>query len=756
MANLNRQAVAPGWKPAAGGERDTRALPDMSADNSWSKVATVEASVFGEIATQIGAWADKATVQEAQRIGMADGEAGEIRPQRNATLAGQAYDQTAFKTFATQVEGRMREDGQKAYLQHSQDPQALNAALGAIKSKYADELSDHVEVRVPVMESWQRSSGAYVFQAQRDFNEKQRSEARQTALIDLTERQNDLHRRGVFGAGDPSNPKRITADLEEFDRRVDENPDLSPGQRYKLKGEARTRASEGMVYGAIETAKTPADLDRLETKLSEAYRSKQGVGKLMTPDAFERATAAIETRRNKMAQQQTRSVSAVSGALDEVIKSETSGIAVTNERFNEVLVAATGVDDPASGIDQKVAAARRARTERERLYGAPSGVRASIISELTNKESRDGLSGDEQLRLSTARNIEARFQKYAKEDPVAGGEAFSGVKIADLPFDGEPDKLAAAARDRVSAAQMNSRFFGFETRYLKNAERDRLRELARTDPEKAVVVAKAVSDAFGERGGAVLRELGDDLPVAATAINSGNSRLIGDVTAAAARQKAGLKDARPSERDVRAVLAEQKLDVLFTDRPGELKRFTETVGTAVSQRLGGVKDFDLNDPAHKKLVREAFDDALGRKVVMGREYGGAARINGHMTVAPSTVPRDDFGTVIALINDADLAAVNLKPTLGGKPAQMRDLREARWVPIGGDRYRLALGDPARGFAQYVAAGGAIDAPMGLADRPLEIDLSEGSPLTIRLTERLPRLFAPGQRHRPTVTGKKPE
>lgn len=702
-----------------------RNLPVFEASSQPGLALKSLAQDLDQLGSQAGAWADQATANEATRAGQEAGNQDSYKPRRGNTIYDMNFDAAGNKQLLQKEETAARAELMQATLDYGQNPAALKSASEKIRAKYGERIGAVApELRGDLEGSLQRIGDSYTFQASRQFMEQQREDARQLSVVRAGQQETDLVRIARSGPGNPKAAVDLEAGMERFKRDVEANPELRPAQQAALIQRATGAVGIARIEAEIDAVTDPKALDRFEETLKSDWGAKKGAFAKLSADQFDAAVTAINRRRNEMAKDLKAEGRQVTLSLDEVETRVMRGESPGDQRWGaaRALLAQRGDQAALGRLDQLEQLSRVGRG-----FRAASDIdQRATLQSLDERAVKSGLSDGEEKMRTMFRAIHQERLKDKEQDPLGTASKNLGFKVSPLEF-GAAD-FGAQARRRVSEAEQLAKETGQAPVYLQRDERDRLRQLAQAEPDKAVAAVREISAGFGDRSQRVLREVAQDMPTMAYVMRPGNTRLMEDWAKSRTAEKEGVKLPAVNAQDVAKFMTDEGHKALFTGREIEMGKIAMAAAPIIAQRVGVGGKFDINDAASKEIARGVVQDLLGRqKDVRGRDMSGPADVNGARTIAPASVPADNFNRIVSLITAEDLKAAGATPKTG----RVSDVTGARWVPVAANRYRLAIGDPAKVTDPWLS---------GEDGKALEIDLSPGSALMTRLRQRAPRLF----------------
>jgi hypothetical protein len=734
MAAIGRSATQQQIRPlGVDADPNLRALPVFEASSGPATAMRSIGNNLAQLASEAGAWADQAATAEGQRAGKIDGGKSAYEPTRANTIWGRAYDTAGNATFLNSIEVAARGEMMDATLRYPDQPAMLRKEIDGIRQKYTQQVSQNVpELGADVDATIARTGDGYVFAAGKAFQEKQQREDRETFVIQQAQNRDDLQRRARANPNEPKLAQTLDAEVQKLDEQIDARTDLSPLQKQRLKNDHRLGVAKSMIQGQIEAVTDPAALDRLGQSLEQQWQKKEGAIGRLDADSFDAVRDAVTQRRGQLQKAQAAQARVLDGSVDEVKRYVLSGETVPGAVMARTMVQLQQAD-PTGATAEKVKSLEALHGWGQTFRTLNVGDQRATLTALDEKAVRKGLNETEENRRELARNILTQREKDEKTDPLGTAGKTFGAPVADLEFGAS--NFGEQARRRIVEAERLASEQGRAVTYLKQADRDRLKQAVEADPSRAVAVGQQILQGFGEKAPAVLREISADLPGLAFALRPNNPALVNDWKRAREAEAQGVKTAEVPMADVRERMKDEGFDQLMQGRDLEMAQMAEAARPIIAARLGPtVSKFNPLDADHKRVMGDVLAELAGRNrdVRTGREMGGPVKVNGHVTVAPAQIEPAKFSQLLRVITEADLDAVGVKPRdAQGRPVPLSDLTGARWHPAGRDRYRVALEPTMKSANPWVG---------GVDGKPLEIDLSPSSPLMNRLRQRAPGLF----------------
>jgi hypothetical protein len=712
---------------------DTR-LPAFEVSNAPAAAFKGLAGQLSSLAGEAGQWADAAAKAEGERDGSIAGTTEGYQPTRANTIYGAAFDASGNRALALQVEMRARQELMQAAVAFGDNPAEMQAATAKINQKYVGAINRAVpELAGDIGATIQRAGDGYTFAAAKEHRAKVEREDKENFGINLSGQLGDIARLAVAGSGDPKLGARLEGELSRVDGQIDARADLSPQQKQRMKAAARSTAVGGLIEGQIGDIQDMAALDAFGNRMKDEWTQKKGLLGKLDPDQFQAAQNAVERRRAELTRVVAGQQRQLNGTLQEI-----EGVVLRGEAIGPQALANATVRlaqaDPSGEMAARLQELQGLHEWGRTFRSVTPREQAATLASMDERATRTGLNPIEEKRRTLARNVLADRAKDDARDILGTANKNFGVAIADIDFSAAD--FPQQARRRTVEAEQFAKERGIQPIYLKAADREQLKKAMEQDPAAALQFGQKIMAGFGtERAPRVLKEISEDLPQLAFALRPNNPNLANAWLVSEQIERSGQKLPAVKLDQVRDTMRTMGLDQLFQGREIEMAKMADAARPLVGARLGvNAGKFEPTDSKHRAVMADVLNELVGRQrdIRTGKELAGPVKFNGFTTLAPSNIATNDFPALVRTLVDGDLAAAGIKAVdAAGRPLPIGDLQGARWVPVGRDRYRIALDGKLAGPNPWIGGGDG---------KPLEIDLSPASPLINRLRERAPRLF----------------
>ncbi|CAA0096269.1 Uncharacterised protein [Starkeya nomas] len=656
-----------------------------------------EAQQLDGLARRLGAQADRAAAREGELAGTRDALAGKPNLRRSGSTYGDAYDQAALRTYADQLDASMYRQADELALQHQNDPAALKAGLGDLRQQMlsGDVLPDPV-ARAAFERSFSRVELGLVRAAERDAQTRQRQVSAAAATDALTAGRANLERQGYALGLDKDGLEATEQEVKkvgEIAERAEASGAITPGATQRVKAELERDRATAHLKGAFDRA-PPAERKTFIDQLTTDYKTGTGLAGKLDLDGYERLLGSFERQLSADNVATTRVENTLKTQATAIQKLASEGYGIAPDQWKAIDTAAAAVP----GGNETVAALRSEAEWFHTLAARPAVEAETSITAMKAKTSETGAT-----TLSAARNQRAdtflrTMSTQLKEDPLGWADRAGVASVPAIDF-ADPSSLAA----RADAAEAVASHYGTPAVYLRPQEKASLARNIEQGGEAMLAAVNGITNGFGSRAPAVLREVSTSAPVLAhvggVMLAGGSPELASDVAEAVAmRRDTAFKPPTWKPQPFRD-MANNVLGEAFTASPEALRSAETTAKTAFEARAfrRGLAP-DLGDADSKAVFERTLQEAAGATFDRnGIQYGGVGTHgggwlrDGTKVVVPTDVRADRFSDVIGAVRDEDLGGV----------ISARELQGARLLAVGPGRYRVALGDPASDDPQYV-------------------------------------------------------
>lgn len=402
------------------------------------------AQTFANLGARLGQLADKAAAREGQEAGVTDalsaalpGEAGgKLKPRRDGTIRGDAYDAAAIDAYSARVDTKLRGDVADAYDAHRDDPQGFEAALAKVKAAMLPDLGGDPDLTAAFTKRFDDQAFAY----RRDIEQRQQQrvlEERQVALDEqLTAVRLDLERRAeLSGGGDPA----LLRDMENFSRTLQQQVDegvLTPKQAYAYRRDMATATAAGRVRGLARSMGASGRIAFADS-LDEAYMKGDPALAGLDRDEVGRVASEIRSTAAREIAERHTAATAATTRLKAFLPDDLASIEATGQPLAfdgkalsiEQIAGVLGPED-AKAYAVKRAAARLYFDATSDLALLPEAGIAERLASLTPKAGTPGFKAQEDLAQKVATKAEAVLKARAA-DPAAAVDPSIDPNLTD-------------------------------------------------------------------------------------------------------------------------------------------------------------------------------------------------------------------------------------------------------------------------------------------------------------------------------------
>lgn len=696
------------------------------------------AESLGRISSRIGDMADRAATQEGMNEGREAGLDPEFRTRQDLTLRGEAFDKAGLQVAETRLAGLLDAEMKTAWDKHNGSPaklaQALDGATNAVMRNAPDELAPKLQLAA----GSQRL--AYMRDADRQQVARTRAEQSGALVEELARSQRSLHQRSYALGGDVEADKARADDLTAFKatlarKGIDGKPLIGPEQAARLYRGAEIETTNAAMMGAMDRLPTAEAKSAFVRQFEEDFAASKGPASTYDYSEFEAIRGRLETQMRRSFAEEKQGAAVVGKAIESIAKRAEKGVFPAPEELAAVKGLVATSRDPASA--PLLEEAERVLQWQRGFSQLPLGQMEQVVQEMRRREQDPavGATPKEMARRESAERMLSNATTQLKSNPLAWDDKVGNIKMQPLD-PSTTETLVASGQVRVIQAEESAKRHGLaKATYLQPHEARSLSKAFAAGGEQGLAVAESITQAFGDRAGAVFEEIGKHGPVVARlgALVRDTGRSKGMVDAAEGLHLIsipGYKRLAP-ERS-------KTLNIVVAEAGSALAGFEDDVSAAA-----GVADLIYEKRAlaaratvyDDRIWRAAFKEALGEHKVGTKTFGGAVSqgwFDGKSILLPGYVSKDNWSDVVKMITPADLEAVGL-----GKPTG-RDKREIDLARVKNGRL-IQMGDGQYGVS--LSGGPQPDVARDGTGRPFTIDMRRLAP---RLRLRRPDLFHGGE------------
>jgi len=619
-----------------------------------------------------------------------------LRLTQSFTIRGQAYDEAAASIYADRLQSQALADLDGLAQQAGSDPAAAQALLKDYQSKFLSEVP--APLRPSMGAFLQRHSLGVVRDVTRQHEQVLEKEASGAFLQNYTARRTALVQLASRAGIDPKGNDAVAAELQSVSDFIGGSTNLDPAQKVKLQAELADDVTTARVLATFESRKDPQARGLFAQFLKQSYLSGEGLAAKMSPEAFARVDAQMQS---VLAADQTSALKAQNATqrgIDSALTRLKGGLPLPETERTALKAQVSTLNDPELTASWQLYEGLANWQTVNRTQ--PPEVIDAQISAYEQKIAKDGATPADQTALETMQALSKTAHEALDKDPLAWAEQTG--RIQPTPIDlSTPQALATSLTARAAEAHAVAQTYGRPPVFFKAAEKQALAKSFADNPDMIVGFAPALRQALGDRDTPrALAEISKDAPVVAhvagLAMATGDDAFIRETAQA-------LK--------LRAVPDHQAIKMPDGARaPLEAMTFLPNAEAAATQTAELV--FDLRarqmgldpkaDPATAtKLWDNIVNSALGAHEVNGETVGGMGDINGVPALLPPDMSADNFERMLLNLDEADVARMPPIASIEGYPVTADQLALGHPVAIGPGRYRMALGDPQGSDPQFV-------------------------------------------------------
>lgn len=631
------------------------------------------------------------------------GSWGALQLNPSGTIRADAYNAAATEAYRLRADTALRAQMDALAMQHENDPAAMAEAMAALKSGALAGMPADLQPEMAI--TFDRQAMSYQRQAMRSLaamNEQRAAAAfEENMIVRRTSLQQLAARAGLDDAAD----EWIAGEMASM-RAMIERSSLSPQEKARQLRSVDQEVTIARIDGAFANETTPEARKAFAARFQDDWRNGTGMAGALTADIADKLSSRFSAQIARDEAARAGEVKQVQGRVENLMSRLKKGHALPEAERAQIQAAVTAMGDPAladawdfmSGLADWQAANRLARPDQL----------AAQIEEVKSGIARDGASERAIEALNVMETLHDDMKRGLDENPLGWADRTGLIELTRLDPSG-PAELTASLQARRHEAETVSQWYGRNPVYFTPANRAVIRDRAESDPTFLPRFAVSIREAMGEATPAALAELSDEAPMLAHAaglvMQTGQDHLLNEIGKAI--ELRSLPDYKP---DLPTPARRQAATREVMGGALALLPRTSAAATATAQALFETRahaqrlssdDFDSPDAPGRAEWKQAVNQSLGARVIDGVQHGGIGSVNGLETLLPSSMSVDMAEQTLATINADDLGKLPAIVTANGVPIRPNRLRDARLVAIGGNRYRVALGDPASDAPRYV-------------------------------------------------------
>jgi hypothetical protein len=694
-------------------------LPVARPDGSFESGVAAAAQ---RVADSFGGMADEFAKEEGKRAGNVAGLDPHYRPDGSLTIRGRAFNEAATRTYANQLDAKIRLQMQEAFEANKNNPAALKAAFDNLQKKIsAEDVFD--DIRGDFNAQFARLRMPYENRSLSNYEEGVRAGGRAALIEDTSATETNAAR---MAAADPANPltaRNIEIELQRHARLIDEaiaREDITADAGARLKLRTRDSVLTSAALSQASSLKTPEEVASYRAAAKTKFA--KGEFKGLSADGYATLDAGLQALENSVRTRASTDVAQLTKNLNDYVDRAASGLATPADEWTRY-VTSEAARTPQGALALKSAenkvkiASVMANLSVDDAGRLVAGLRAEAAKGGAGKPDGEIIAFAEEQLAKQRTAVNTDQLGYAAQKRLI--PAVAPIDFQGFAAGGDAGALAAQFRDRTAQARAVGSALSRAPQFLRPEEKDRLKEIVDRGGPPAMALAGAIVKGADSDAPAILREISTEAPLLAQA---GNIIAIGGSIAAARdafnanRVKVETGKELPGvPPSISGKAVRDTFGSAFAMQGDDGSRIRTTADAIARTRLAS-GSVDPKSSEAETIYRRALQEAAGASFVGGVQYGGVADYRpGYWTAykvpVPPNIRADAFRDVIRAIRDDDLRSLPVPPQAAdGKPYLARDLAGAVPIAVRGG-YRFAMGDPSSTDPQYIR--GADGAPFVL-------------------------------------------
>lgn len=624
----------------------------------------------------------------------------------SSTIYGRAFDRAAVSSHLQNVDVALREDFERLYDAHPNDPALLAGKINELRDAYSrNALIDGYE-------------GEFNRAFDRFANEKIRQAGRNQQRV-LYEQDVDNFRSNLERIEEVKSRALATLDpgaegidqvFAEHQAAVDILYDdavnrglVKPSTAEQAKRKSRSESARIFYQRQIEGA-GPVEIRAFREELRKDF--KQGNLDDLDSATFLSLDNWLVSRARQAENEEKRLVSDIVRAGGDMAQRALIGIPVMAAEKNRLLFLAD--ESPLKEVDGAVEAAiaKIDLAEAIRIKPIPEA-----IAEL-DEARRAAAKNPSKLSLDVLQFGEQALQgKQAalRNDPLSFAFGIGLIdEVTEIDPAAAPDTLTGQIGARLLQIEKISEDQGIPLPVFRSGEVRQLKQ-AFKDPQLAVHFAASVVQAAGNDAPRVLSELESDardlFQAGAVLAGGGSSGAALDIIEGYRRNADGkMRKHLPNTARV------QKVDEVIGSAIPRGARDRDRISQAahaIARVRAEEEGVEVDSPEAEEIFERALHEAAGGIFDRGVQFGGFTSLDdgifasGYRVLVPNTIRADRLGDLIDALTIDDLNGSELYPRLSnGEKYTERALSHAKLVSVPGG-YWLALGNPESGSPRFM-------------------------------------------------------
>lgn len=621
---------------------------------------------------------------------------GGFVPMAGDTLAARAYNEAGAKRYLQVLNTEVLSTTSQVYDLYSDNPVALEKALGALKSEL---IKDHVfdEIAADFEVGYGQLAGRYLEQS-RDKARKAIEAQDRAAYVERTDAlSTDIARR--IERMDPDSPAaaellaQTQAALDDhYDAAVDRGI-LAPDDAARAKAKARADTAVAFYARQAET-RSAEEIAALRETMRADFAEDRLAG--VNAEAWERLDAELGRLEEGARTRDARAQAALADRAGKQLTRIESGFDPDPEEINRLKLDRASTPEAGRIVDTAERMMETATVLRDSTL--PDARR--YVEELRKRTGKDASDADIAV-LAYAEERLAKLETLAAKDPVGYEIATGRLELTPLALDQGDDELQASLTARRSEMAAVAETYQRPLEILRPAERTAIARMMTEAPEQLPRLARAMRSALGADAAVALAEIAPEAPALAHAAGvsmaTGDDGFMEEVAATlSAKAKGEYKLKMPaSEKFASAAGAGFARALSFQ---GNARQAALQTAQLIFEREANLLGFDpaelgKDGSAATAAWQRALNRALGARVEGGRQTGGLAEVNGLAIVAPAGMDIAMPQRLVSGLTDAQLKELPPIASANGVDVTASQIRRGFLVTAGDGTYRVALGDP---------------------------------------------------------------
>lgn len=386
-----------------------------------------------------------------------------LQLRNDGTIAGEAFDTAARRTYAWRMTEGLSTDLSNAFDEFGDDPSKFADRLEEIEKRYLEDQSlQDPELREAFQKSFARQSRAYRLNVASRQEKVLRNEEVAAATGALDARERDLERQAHALGANPEGDALLGEQLGRAHLAVDAAVDagtITPLQGQRRKESLAKTAARGRVQGVFDALETPAEQEDFALSLLEDWQAGEGPLAALDYATVKSLSQTLYRDARAAANREGATARLEKGRIKDLLKDDIASIERTGKPvdFN-----AAGYSDEtviSSLTPEEFDAWQDGRSLAGKVFEAVSDLHTLPAAEIEQRlevlEPEGGAAGyrDQEAVLIAAEKKARDVLKLRAADPArAVEESFDQVaELAELADPENPETLVSLVRARLQA-----------------------------------------------------------------------------------------------------------------------------------------------------------------------------------------------------------------------------------------------------------------------------------------------------------------